>query len=125
MFGGAQGATTRLLDMWAWDGTGRVELTPASAAYSPPKRRAFGMMYASARDRIVLNGGVDDASELTDTWEFDGTLWSRRMSISVPPGRRDYALSYDTSRSVSVLFGGTECEVLSSHQRMHARRGSW
>jgi hypothetical protein len=38
------------------------------------------MAYDRARDRVVLFGGEIGAGvpDLADTWEFDGTTWTRK-----------------------------------------------
>lgn len=55
-------------------------------------------------------GRCIDTSHLTDTWEWDGTHWNRRVTDNVTPARRALAaLTYDSVRNVALLFGGVRC----------------
>jgi hypothetical protein len=78
----------------------------------PVGRRNHAMVYDSARGRTVLFGGQDTLSvygtnELYgDTWEFDGYYWEQRFPAHSPPARYGHAMTYDTARRVTVLFGG-------------------
>ena len=66
------------------------------------------MTYDSARQRIVLFGGVNDAGTLlSDTWEWDGRTWMQRFYQRGPSGRfASGALAFDAIRGRVVLFGG-------------------
>jgi hypothetical protein len=48
----------------------------------------------------------DSPSNSTQTWEWDGTSWQQRTSGSIPPGRFDFAMAFDSVRGRTVLFGG-------------------
>jgi hypothetical protein len=63
------------------------------------------MVYDTARQNIVLFGGVDNGYP-TDTWIWNGTSWTARNPVDKPPGRRYFAMAYDEAREVVVLFGG-------------------
>jgi hypothetical protein len=66
------------------------------------------MSYDRRRHRVVLFGGCDAlGSSLADTWEWDGTNWTRRIVLSSPPARLGGGLAYDPVRQRSVLFGGS------------------
>lgn len=64
------------------------------------------MSYDSVRQRVVMFGGYDDTSLLNDTWEYDGTNWTRVTTTTAPAARVGAALAYDPVRQVTVLFGG-------------------
>jgi hypothetical protein len=79
MFGGRQGLTV-FNDTWVWQNDDwRLLQTPTA----PTARNYHTMTYDPLRDRIVLFGGnqlsADGKSFTTvyDTWEFDGTDWTR------------------------------------------------
>jgi hypothetical protein len=75
LFGGLSGRTA-LDDTWTWDGTqwARVEVTGAT----PPPRSHHAMAYDRQRGRVVLFGGaLSDGTQLADTWEWDGTTWTK------------------------------------------------
>ncbi len=90
---------------------GRWEL--ARGGPGPGFRRGHAMVYDRARDEIVLYGGHYKLTEgrtqfLADTWVYDGRGWTER-SPSVSPGvRTSYALAYDATLGVVLLFGGRD-----------------
>jgi hypothetical protein len=57
----------------------------------------------------VLFGGLAQAGELADTWEWDGAAWTNVTPSSGGPGKRtDHALVYDVTRARVLLVGGKE-----------------
>ena len=44
---------------------------------APTRRRGTAMAYDEQRGRMVLFGGTDDSGILGDTWEWDGSTWTR------------------------------------------------
>jgi len=91
------------LDTWEFDGTSwAVRATP----HSPPVRYRYGLAYDVARGRVVLYGGFlthADPQRFDDTWEFDGTDWTQRVTSDQPPPLADVALAYDSKRERIVL----------------------
>jgi hypothetical protein len=72
----------------------------------PIGRNRHSMAYFSARERIVLFGGLDAAgNRLGDTWEWDGSHWTLAAD-SGPSPRTHTSIAYDSLRRVVVLFGG-------------------
>ena len=63
------------------------------------------MAYDVRRERVVLFGGADAAAVRGDTWEWNGTAWTR-LSASGPPPRTFPAMAYDARRGRILLFGG-------------------
>lgn len=66
------------------------------------------MAYDSARQRVVMFGGENSATnQFSDTWEYNGATsrWTQR-NVSGPAARRNPVLVYDPVRAVTVLFGG-------------------
>jgi hypothetical protein len=104
LFGGAAGAVV-LGDTWEWDGARWTRV----ASDGPPARALHGLAYDAARGRVVLFGGssglTPDSPMLADTWEWDGTRWTR-MDISGPGPRDHVAMAYDVARGLTVLHGG-------------------
>lgn len=94
--------------MWGWDGINWSVLDTVG----PGDRAHFGFAYDSGRERLVLHGGFTmpggsrgDLVPQGDTWEWDGSAWSRVTDGG--PGMRDHtAMVYDPERRVVVLFGG-------------------
>ncbi|MCK6456017.1 MAG: chitobiase/beta-hexosaminidase C-terminal domain-containing protein [Phycisphaerae bacterium] len=101
LFGGGDGN-----DTWEWNGSGWIQRSTLAA---PRGRNYHSMAYDAARGVMVLFGGAyyDDGTQyLADTWEWNGTNWAQRTAPSSPPARRLHAMCYDSTRGVSVLFGG-------------------
>src|SRR5262249_31401812 len=65
------------------------------------------LAYDSARGRTVLFGGIGRPNGTNqDTWEWDGTDWTQRVSASSPLARSGHVLGFDAARGRTVLFGG-------------------
>jgi hypothetical protein len=71
----------------------------------PPARDGAAMAWDSARKRTVLFGGFVSSVPLSDTWEWDGTQWSK--GAGGPTGSQAFAMVYDSARAQSLLFDGT------------------
>ncbi len=76
LFGGVDSANTKLNDTWRWDGQSwrRAEVTLA-----PPPRSEGYLAYDEARGVVVMfgGGGVAVVPTLGDTWEWNGTQWTK------------------------------------------------
>src|ERR1041384_4804856 len=59
-------------------------------------RYGHAMAYDSARGVTVLFGGFA-GDYLSDTWEWNGTVWTRR-TVTGPPGREYAAMVFDAAR---------------------------
>jgi hypothetical protein len=109
LFGGQTGVTTTLTnlnDTWEYDGTTWQQVTPVSL--SPVPRMGTAMVFESARSRILLFGGTNNASTagFSDTWVYDGTAWVQLAPAVAPPARHQHGLAYDVLRGRTLLFGG-------------------
>ena len=100
LFGGGTVGTD---DMWTFDGTDWLQLSPSPR---PTARSLHSMAYDSARDRVVLFGGMGMIARRNDTWEWDGAAWLQRTPATAPPVRAAAAMVYDPVRQVTLLFGG-------------------
>jgi hypothetical protein len=75
------------------------------------------MAYDSSRGVIVLYGGnmASFSQKLRDTWEWDGTSWTERaVSGPSPSLLSEHAMTFDTTRGVTVLFGGYDRDNVST-----------
>lgn len=92
------------LELWAWDGT---QWTLISADPQGPVWRNFaGAAFDSKRNRLVVQGGVQDQNtRMDDTWEWDGQQWTQ-FKVAGPGFREGAALVYDEARGKTILFGG-------------------
>jgi cysteine-rich repeat protein len=105
MFGGGVTAgTTALADgTWEWDGTQWMKQMPAN---SPPPRRAHVMAYDPVRGKVVLAGGSNNSSYLSDTWTYDGTDWTQVGGTSWP-ALDQAAAAFDPASGAVIAFGGS------------------
>ncbi|MGP8149425.1 MAG: kelch repeat-containing protein, partial [Acidimicrobiales bacterium] len=95
----AAGASSPTLPAATW-----TRLSPAT---SPPARDSASMAYDPATGNIVLFGGANGGSDLSDTWIFDGATWTRLSPATSPPARSYASLAYDPATGNMVLFGGS------------------
>jgi hypothetical protein len=106
LFGDSTRPAVMLGDTWIF----RNGAWTRMAAPGPSPRAEAAIAYDPARRRVVLFGGYElrdgERRRLGDTWEWDGTGWTR-MSSSGPTPRNGAAMAYDPSRRVVVLFGGS------------------
>lgn len=90
---------------WSWNGQSWTLLTTAG----PSPRYLASMVYDAGRQRVVLYGGESGVfpsnTVLSDTWEWDGTAWSR-VATTGPGTRVHQSMAYDRSRGRVVLYGG-------------------
>jgi hypothetical protein len=92
-----------LLELWGWDGT-QWSLIRADPD-GPVWRNWAAAAYDSARDVLVLHGGLQSQSRFDETWEWDGQRWT--LFKGPGPGAREGAImAYDAARSTMILFGG-------------------
>lgn len=94
-----------------------------SAAPGPPARVDASLTFDHGRGVVVLFGGLSrvvGGQDLDDTWEFDGTKWTRSLGSGgggedeedeeegskTPSRRRGHSAAYDPRRQELVMFGG-------------------
>jgi hypothetical protein len=108
LFGGRD-QKTEWNDTWQFINGDWSKIDTATA---PPGRHLVGMAYDSRRDRIVMFGGVVTTTNsagvvtntnLTDTWEFDGTNWTQRQATG--PGVIAPELEYDAAHNQTIMVG--------------------
>ena len=107
MFGGSvQGQATD--ETWEWF-AGQWRLVPSSG---PSRRFGHALAFDAVRQRIVLTGGTDAGfSQISSTWEWDGTQWTNRFGNLGPTGREGHSLTFDSIRGVSTLIGGQNASI--------------
>jgi hypothetical protein len=107
--GGHDAATEGSKDASSRPDAGLAPLDWRHVSSSGPSARILASMtYDSDRKVTVLFGGMDTASgnALSDTWEWNGTSWTRRNPLTPPAARFGSAFSYDSTRHAAVLFSG-------------------
>jgi N-acetylneuraminic acid mutarotase len=93
-------------DTWEYKNGEWRQLAPSQ---HPSAREATQMVYDSARDRMVLFGGGQNAGSVVynETWEWNGENWMLRTDLPTsPPARWAYLMAYDEGCHHVVLFGG-------------------
>ncbi|MEK6371405.1 MAG: kelch repeat-containing protein [Acidobacteriota bacterium] len=107
------GRLVRFGDMWTFDGTGWTELKLTGA--TPGPRYGPQVAVDPRTNKVVLFGGLRvDTSETgvqtqvysDDTWEWDGTAWTKLNPALVPPARENAGLTFDPIRNELVMFSG-------------------
>jgi len=78
-------------------------------ATNPGVRQDSQMVYMPNVDRVLLYGGLANASAIPDAWEYNpnANTWRQVCSNCSPGGRVDGALVYDEASGKVVLWGGT------------------
>lgn len=93
--------------------------TPATAAdtpiwtqlhppTSPAVRSSASMAYDAATKTVLLFGGAGDPGygDLSDTWSWDGTTWTKLSPRTSPQGLTSAPMAYDAATKSVLLFGG-------------------
>jgi cysteine-rich repeat protein len=120
LFGGSDTMTDAGItfgDTWVWDGTSWTMVTPV---HSPSDRRGAVIAWDPILSQLVLFGGQrrqdgDSSSiDLGDTWTWDGSDWTERVTPQAPSARRLAALALDATRGRLVLFGGVDASASAS-----------
>lgn len=74
-------------------------------AVFPPAAYSVGATYDSAYRRLVVFGGFLSGHYIGDTWEWDGSVWTKSATPG-PSARNSPALVYDAKRGRVLMFGG-------------------
>lgn len=103
LFGGASGATSKVLDdTWTWDGSQWEELTPQA---SPPPRQEATVAPFARIGKSILLGGLDSSGRLlNDAWQWDGATWSAIPSF----GANCCSAAIDDGNEVVIFGGGSD-----------------
>ena len=112
LFGGIT-LSERYTETWAYDLAQDTwpQLRPST---SPSARMLFGMAYDAAQYRVLLFGGFDGVSVLTDTWAFDGRGW-RQQDPLLSPQLSTPVMVFDLQRRRAVMYGGFTDETWEYH----------
>jgi hypothetical protein len=78
----------------------------AGLVRGPSARTNASAAYDSQDNLLLLYGGENGTSVLSDTWEFSGGAWILISTSSTPGPRYGAGLAYDPTAHYFVLFGG-------------------
>jgi len=108
VFGGLGPEKTLSGRTWGWDG--RIwhilaeEASNRNPHTAPSPRSGHSMIYDPERAVTLLHGGKDDSRVFSDTWEWDGSMWTL-VDIGTLP-RYLHSMFYDTKKRRAVIYGG-------------------
>ena len=110
---GGENAAGLLGDVWSYNPlTGAwTQLFPSGPA--PSARRSHTAIYDSARNRMIVHGGVTSSSISSEVWALSlgGTpAWTLLSTSGGPGGRYEHVAIYDSDRDRMVFFGGAQIE---------------
>lgn len=96
-------------ETWRFDGESWEKFS-FPAGEGPRPRTGHAMVYDVGRQRIVLQGGRGNGQYQVDTWEWDGTDWTRfddpTSGAPHPDGRSNHAMAYRNGEI--ILLGGIQ-----------------
>jgi hypothetical protein len=110
LFGGNQRiipTARELNDLWAFDGTDWLELSPPGDA--PQGRRVVAHGFDEAHRRWTVFGGTIETDDLGDLWTYDAARgsWTLWQSDGDRPQARGFAsATFDPIDGALWLFGG-------------------
>lgn len=94
-------------DSWSWNGAGWA---PRDVSAPPgPRANAVAAFDPGTESMVLFGGRQSDGisfNYLDDTWNWDGTAWSKAPGTEVPLERAETGFVYDAARQEVVLFGG-------------------
>ena len=108
-------------DQWTFDGTQWTQVNPVTKAPgtstgTPGVRYGAQVTVDPTTNKVVLFGGLlittDSAgvpqteAYANDTWQFDGTNWTKLAPSVAPPARENAGLTFDPIRNELVMFSG-------------------
>jgi hypothetical protein len=109
-FGGYRGSSIGDVRVRAADEWRLVGNHPHVAAAEP------GFVFDPSRDRFIAFGGsAGPGNAHGDTWEFDGTAWTK-LPVASPPARQAHVMVYDSGRNRTVVFGGMGVTAAGANQ---------
>lgn len=89
VFGGSDGAGGFFGDTWVRSSTNQwTQITGPG-----PSPRAADLAFDPIRGMVVLHGGSDAASNLTDDWEFNGITWRQVGATGAPASMESFGFS--------------------------------
>lgn len=109
LFGGGQNGDCNggslFFDTWEWNGTSAW--VPRPTQTNPSPRHGLNLTYAEDRQIVILFGGQNFCGGYySDTWTWNGSVWTQATPSAAPAGRSSASVAYDLARGRMVVFGG-------------------
>jgi hypothetical protein len=89
---------------WEWDGQSWTQRAQPNHDFGLDQG-SEPVAYDSARGKTVT---FRASLGSTWTWEWDGTSWTERTPNTISAGRMGHAMTHDSARHETVVFGGTQ-----------------
>ena len=108
LFGGGKGPSYESDETWTYNVTYNI-WTNRTSTIAPQGRWYSEMVYDNVDRIFVLFGGDVDYRCAGDTWIFNTSqyYWTQMKPFSSPSARYCHAMAYDSSRAITLLFGGS------------------
>lgn len=95
-------------EVWEFDGSQWIEVTPEDGAAAPVARRDHVMTFDSRLGKVIMFGGRDnDPVGFNDLWMWDENGWTPLATNNAPSVRHEHAGVYDYWRNEFLIFGGS------------------
>ena len=86
-----------------------TQLKASGAAGNPAIRSGATMVYDSANDRLIITGGFNNTTYLSDVWQYSisgGSFTQLSPTGTTPAGRELASIGYDSVNQRAVIIGG-------------------
>ncbi len=100
LFGGIGSGAVHLDDTWEFRSS---EWQKLDVPDHPSARKYAAAAFDRVRNRVILFGGATADANLRDTWEFDGTTWTKTGDDG--PDVNSAVMVYDGTRDETLLVG--------------------
>ena len=110
MHGGYDQRTNWLNDVWAWNGTGWAQLSPANSPPADGYVREQPLCWDGQKGVVLMvneQGNAGGIANPVQTWSWDGSTWTQMAVAGAPSlgiGFQFMAVAYDSARKVTVMF---------------------
>jgi hypothetical protein len=64
------------------------------------------LAYDPLAEKLILFGGENDGSNLSNTWGWTGATWARQHPLAHPPASTWASMAFDSKAGQLLLLGG-------------------
>lgn len=86
-----------------------TQLKASGAAGNPSIRSGTTMVYDSANNRLIITGGYNNTTYLSDVWQYSissGSFTQLSPTGTAPAGRELASIGYDSVNQRAIIMGG-------------------
>jgi hypothetical protein len=108
LHGGARADGSTIGDLWRLELSGTPAWVQVSSSTAMGPRAFASAVVDSARDRMLVMGGISSLSSLGDTWQcpLGGGAWSQVGTTGAAPATLSHASAFDPLHDQMIVFGG-------------------